>query len=160
MCAHLQQFPLTAGAIHWQWPSRPDMDLIVFDLDGTLLNRHSALSEGTRETLRRLSRVAASPTPSPPAEPCTRRERCWKGSDFKLPHIYKNGVMIWRPDTGRYSHSNLLSMHEIRHIVEGFICPGRYAVHFHRRATGSPRRLPPAAADPGGTPARGAFAQA
>ena len=31
------------------------MDLIVFDLDGTLLNRHSALSDGTRDTLKRLA---------------------------------------------------------------------------------------------------------
>ena len=30
------------------------MDLIVFDLDGTLLNRSSALSDYTRETLQRL----------------------------------------------------------------------------------------------------------
>ena len=30
------------------------MELIVFDLDGTLLNRQSEVSEHTRETLRRL----------------------------------------------------------------------------------------------------------
>ena len=32
--------------------------------------------------------------------------------------------MIWRPDTRRYSHSNLLTMAEIRSIVEGFIAQG------------------------------------
>ncbi|MBP8925179.1 MAG: HAD hydrolase family protein [Pseudomonadales bacterium] len=31
------------------------MELVVFDLDGTLLNRDSALSERTVETLRLLS---------------------------------------------------------------------------------------------------------
>jgi hydroxymethylpyrimidine pyrophosphatase-like HAD family hydrolase len=47
-----------------------------------------------------------------------------EGSEFRLPHIYKNGVMIWRPDTGHYSHSNLLATHEIRSIVEGFAAQG------------------------------------
>ena len=99
------------------------MDLIVFDLDGTLLNRHSALSEGTRETLRLLSSRGIAYTVAT-GRTLHAAKALLDGSDFKLPHIYKNGVMIWRPDTGRYSHSNLLAMHEIRHIVDGFRSQG------------------------------------
>jgi Cof subfamily protein (haloacid dehalogenase superfamily) len=99
------------------------MDLIVFDLDGTLLNRHSTLSEGTRETLALLGSRNIAYTVATGRTLHAARSLL-EGGDFKLPHIYKNGVMIWRPDTGRYSHSNLLSMGEIRHIVEGFISQG------------------------------------
>jgi hypothetical protein len=38
-----------------------------------------------------------------------------------LPHIYKNGVMIWQPATGRYSHSNLLTVTEIGSVLEAFM---------------------------------------
>jgi hypothetical protein len=36
-------------------PGYPTMELVVFDLDGTLLNRESAISDYTSETLKRLS---------------------------------------------------------------------------------------------------------
>lgn len=96
------------------------MDLVVFDLDGTLLNRHSALSDGTRDTLRRLADRGIAYTVAT-GRTLHAARALLEGSDFKLPHIYKNGVMIWRPDTGNYSHSNLLAMHETQHILEGFI---------------------------------------
>ena len=97
------------------------MDLIVFDLDGTLLNRHSELSAGTRDTLRQLSRRGIAYTVAT-GRTLHAARALLEGSDFILPHIYKNGVMIWRPDTGHYSHSNLLG--EIRSIVEGFASQG------------------------------------
>ena len=99
------------------------MDLIVFDLDGTLLNRHSALSEGTRDTLRQLAGRGIAYTVAT-GRTLHAARALLEGSEFTLPHIYKNGVMIWRPDTGQYSHSNLLAMHEIRRVIDGFIAQG------------------------------------
>lgn len=96
------------------------MDLIVFDLDGTLLNRHSALSTGTRDTLKRLAGRGIAYTVATGRTLHAARSLL-EGSAFTLPHIYKNGVMIWRPDTGQYSHSNLLSLDETRCVIEGFI---------------------------------------
>lgn len=99
------------------------MDLIVFDLDGTLLDRHSSLSAGTRETLGLLASQGIAYTVAT-GRTLHAARALLEGCEFKLPHIYKNGVMIWRPDTQRYSHSNLLAMHEIRNVVEGFIAQG------------------------------------
>jgi len=99
------------------------MELIVFDLDGTLLNRHSALSDPTRDTLRQLARRGIAYTVATGRTLHAARDLL-AGTDFKLPHVYKNGVMIWQPDTGDYSHSNLLSMDEIRHTLEAFMDQG------------------------------------
>ncbi|MCB1709350.1 MAG: HAD family phosphatase [Halioglobus sp.] len=99
------------------------MELVVFDLDGTLLNRDSALSTGTRDTLRRLADRGIAYTVAT-GRTLHAARTLLEGSEFKLPHIYKNGVMIWRPDTGSYSHSNLLAIDEIRSIIEGFISQG------------------------------------
>jgi HAD superfamily hydrolase (TIGR01484 family) len=99
------------------------MDLIVFDLDGTLLNRHSTISAGTRETLRKLAGRGIAYTVATGRSLHAARNLL-QGSEFRLPHIYKNGVMIWRPDTGHYSHSNLLAMHEIRSVIESFVAQG------------------------------------
>ena len=41
------------------------MELIVFDLDGTLLDRKSAVSGHTRETLQRLQQRGIAYTKSP-----------------------------------------------------------------------------------------------
>jgi hydroxymethylpyrimidine pyrophosphatase-like HAD family hydrolase len=43
------------------------------------------------------------------------------GHGFHLPHIYKNGVMIWQPDCDRYSSENLLTLPEIRAVLEAFL---------------------------------------
>jgi Cof subfamily protein (haloacid dehalogenase superfamily) len=96
------------------------MDLIVFDLDGTLLNSQSRLSDGTRDTLSKLADRGIAYTVATGRTLHAARELL-TGSDFALPHVYKNGVMIWRPDTNRYSHSNLLTMDEVRTVIEAFI---------------------------------------
>jgi len=99
------------------------MDLIVFDLDGTLLNRHSRLSPGTRDTLQRLARRGIAYTIATGRTLHAARSLL-EGCEFNLPHIYKNGVMIWQPASGRYSHSNLLTMAEIRSLIDGFVSQG------------------------------------
>ncbi|MDH3991650.1 MAG: Cof-type HAD-IIB family hydrolase [Gammaproteobacteria bacterium] len=95
------------------------MDLIVFDLDGTLLNKRSRVSTHTRETLLRLQRRGIAYTVATGRTLHAARDLL-AGHGFDLPHIYKNGVMIWRPQDDRYSHSNLLTNHEICSVIEAF----------------------------------------
>lgn len=99
------------------------MELIVFDLDGTLLNRHSEVSAHTRKTLKQLSRRGIAYTVATGRTLHAARDLL-QGHGFTLPHIYKNGVMIWRPGDDHYSHSNLLSNAEIRQVVEAFMAQG------------------------------------
>ncbi|WOJ96054.1 HAD family hydrolase [Congregibacter brevis] len=95
------------------------MDLIVFDLDGTLLNKSSKISAYTRETLRRLTARGIAYT--------VATGRALHGAvdilddhGFLLPQIYKNGVMIWNPEIGSYSTSHVLTLDEIGHVADAF----------------------------------------
>lgn len=96
------------------------MDLIVFDLDGTLLNKKSQVSEHTRDTLRQLRERDIAYTV---ATGRTRQDARSLLNDqgFTLPHIYKNGVLIWQPDSEVYSHSQLLTNAEIGSVVAAFL---------------------------------------
>ena len=128
------------------------MELIVFDLDGTLLNSKSEVSGHTRETLQQLSRRGIAYTVATGRTLHAARDLL-EGHGFTLPHIYKNGVVIWQPDGDQYSHSNLLTNPEIRHILEAFteqtvspfvftLEPGDYhAVYHPPLRTAAERRL-------------------
>jgi len=96
------------------------MDLIVFDLDGTLLDANAAVSEHTRETLQQLRRRGIAYTVATGRTLHAARDLL-HGHGFNLPHIYKNGVVIWRPDNDHYSHSNLLTLPEIRRVMTAFM---------------------------------------
>jgi hypothetical protein len=96
------------------------MELIVFDLDGTLLNSKSGVSEHTRETLQQLSQRGIAYTVATGRTLHAARDLL-EGHGFKLPHIYKNGVVIWQPDNDQYSHSNLLTNPEIQQVVAAFM---------------------------------------
>jgi len=93
------------------------VELVVFDLDGTLLNRKSALSERTAETLRLLSERGIAYTVATGRMLHGSRE-VLAGHGFRLPHVLKNGVMIWDPRSGQYSHLSVLTQHEIQHVLE------------------------------------------
>ncbi len=131
------------------------MELIVFDLDGTLLNRHSALSTGTRDTLAKLADRGIAYTVAT-GRTLHAARTLLAGSDFSLPHVYKNGVMIWRPDTGRYSHSRLLTLEEIRRVIEAFTSEAvtPFVLPWSR---GARRCLPRALRSRGGTGGGGPF---
>ncbi len=96
------------------------MELIVFDLDGTLLNRDSKISAYTHDTLVALAEqgiaytVATGRTLHGAAE-------ILAGNNFHLPQIFKNGVMIWHPGERQYSHQNFLTLGEIEHILEAIL---------------------------------------
>ncbi len=116
------------------------MTLIVFDLDGTLLNADSVVSEFTRETLKLLTRSGVAYTV---ATGRTRHssQQVLQGHGFDLPHIYKNGVVIWHPNSASFSHRNVLTVEEINAVrlacVEQGVTPfvftldgdGQHAVH-------------------------------
>jgi 5-amino-6-(5-phospho-D-ribitylamino)uracil phosphatase len=95
------------------------MELIVFDLDGTLLNADSKISDYTRDTLLMLQRrgiaytVATGRTLHAARQPLA-------GHDFPLPQVYKNGVMIWHPSDEAYSHKYLLTTEEVSEVLAAF----------------------------------------
>jgi Cof subfamily protein (haloacid dehalogenase superfamily) len=95
------------------------MELIVFDLDGTLLNKQSEVSAHTRETLRQLKQRGIAYTVATGRTLHAARDLL-DGHSFTLPHIYKNGVVIWEPGSDHYSHSNLLTHPEIQSVLEAF----------------------------------------
>lgn len=96
------------------------MELIVFDLDGTLLDRRSEVSEHTADTLRKLGQRGIAYTVATGRTLHAARDLI-RDHGFELPHIYKNGVMIWRPQSEQYSHCSLLSAEEIRSVVDAFV---------------------------------------
>lgn len=96
------------------------MELIVFDLDGTLLDSKSEVSGHTRDTLQQLRQRDIAYTVATGRTLHAARDLL-EDHGFNQPHIYKNGVVIWRPDDDSYSHSNLLTIDEIRLVLEAFI---------------------------------------
>ncbi len=93
------------------------MELVVFDLDGTLLNRRSALSPRTAETLRLLSERGIAYTVAT-GRMLHGSRAILAGHGFRLPHVLQNGVMIWNPESEHYSHASILALDEIRHVLE------------------------------------------
>ncbi len=96
------------------------MELIVFDLDGTLLNKQSEISPYTRDTLRALSDRKVAYTVATGRMLHSARELL-EGHGFNLPQVYKNGVMIWNPLNDDYSTRNFLTMEEIHHVLEAIL---------------------------------------
>ncbi len=99
------------------------MELIVFDLDGTLLNRASAISEYTSETLKLLSEREIAYTVATGRTLHSARA-VLEGHRFELPQAYKNGVMIWHPQQRRLSSGAMLTADELDHVVHACITHG------------------------------------
>ena len=96
------------------------MELIVFDLDGTLLNKQSELSQGTRDTLASLRRKKIAYTVATGRTLHASRDLL-QDQGFSLPHIYKNGAVIWQPEKQQYSHSTVLTLTEIESVLSAFL---------------------------------------
>lgn len=96
------------------------MELIVFDLDGTLLDADSELSPGTRDTLAALSRRKIAYTVATGRTLHAARHLI-APHGFTLPQVYKNGVMIWDPASDAYSHQNYLSLDEVEHVLKAVL---------------------------------------
>jgi len=96
------------------------MELIVFDLDGTLLNRKSAISDYTRETLALLKARGIAYTVATGRTLHATRDLI-ADHGFDLPQIYKNGVITWSPKLQSYCDRHLLTQEEIRHVLDAFL---------------------------------------
>jgi len=92
------------------------VELIVFDLDGTLLDRSSAISGYTRETLRRLSDRGIAYTVAT-GRTLHGSRSILGGHGFRLPQAYKNGVMIWDPREDGFSHRQVMQPAEVEQVI-------------------------------------------
>ena len=99
------------------------MELIVFDLDGTLLNRESAISEYTSETLKLLSQREIAYTVAT-GRTLHGAQAILQGHRFDLPQAFKNGVLIWHPGQRRFSSSTTLTARELDNVVEASLRNG------------------------------------
>jgi len=96
------------------------MELIVFDLDGTLLDKSAEISPYTRETLRRLADRGIAYTVAT-GRTLHASRAILHGHGFHLPQAYKNGVMIWHPETSVFSHQSYLTLSEIEHVLQAIL---------------------------------------
>lgn len=93
------------------------MDLIFFDLDGTLLNKSSQISSFTKETLALLGEKDIAFTVAT-GRTMHSAQFVLEGQSFLLPHIYNNGVAIWDPSGNALMLENLLAPSEVNLIIE------------------------------------------
>jgi len=87
------------------------MDLVVFDLDGTLLDATSRISDYTRETLCLMTDRGIAYTVATGRNLHSAQEII-AGHGFALPHVYTNGVIIWDPRVESLALGNFLSAQE------------------------------------------------
>ena len=93
-----------------------NMQLIFFDLDGTLLNDESEISTFTRDTLLLLKEKDIAFTVATGRTKLSA-QRILAGHNFDLPHIYNNGVTIWDPKLQHLTLDNLLSQAEVTRVI-------------------------------------------
>ncbi|MGS2718294.1 HAD family hydrolase [Eionea flava] len=91
------------------------MTLIVFDLDGTLLNKHSAISDFTKQMLQKLHHNNIAFTVAT-GRTFNSAQTIIAGHPFVLPQIYSNGVIIWDPNDNTLLLDNCLA-HEDAHFI-------------------------------------------
>ena len=99
------------------------MDLIFFDLDGTLLNDASEISPFTKDTLSLLSEKNIAYTVAT-GRTMLSAQGIVQGHDFDLPQIYNNGVTIWDPKVQQLTLENLLNHAEISTVVNFALARG------------------------------------
>ena len=92
------------------------MDLVVFDLDGTLLNKQAEISPFTRDTLALMHDKGIAYTVATGRTLHSAHEII-HGHGFIHPHIYSNGVIVWDPDACELSLNNPLSNAEVDMIL-------------------------------------------
>jgi Cof subfamily protein (haloacid dehalogenase superfamily) len=92
------------------------MELVVFDLDGTLLNRDSVISDYTSETLKLLTARDIAYTVAT-GRTLHGARAILEGHRFELPQAYKNGVMIWHPESAELSSGATLTPREAERII-------------------------------------------
>ena len=99
------------------------MELVVFDLDGTLLNRESEISDYTSETLRLLTERDIAYTVAT-GRTLHGARAILEGHQFRLPQAFKNGVMIWHPESEHFSTDAMLTPGELDCVVNACLRHG------------------------------------
>lgn len=99
------------------------MELIIFDLDGTLLNQQSRISDYTSDTLKRLSERGIAYTVAT-GRTLHGAKTLLAGHRFDLPQAYKNGVMIWYPEQQCFSNSLTLTASDVENVVKDCLHQG------------------------------------
>ncbi|MGK0373278.1 MAG: Cof subfamily protein (haloacid dehalogenase superfamily) [Glaciecola sp.] len=99
------------------------MDLIFFDLDGTLLNDASEISPFTKDTLLLLSEKNIAYTIAT-GRTILSAQRILDGHDFELPQIYNNGVATWDPKIQQLTLENLLNNTEVSTVINVALAKG------------------------------------
>jgi len=111
------------------------MQLIFFDLDGTLLNDASEISPFTKETLSLLSKNNIAYTVAT-GRSMLSAQGIIDGHDFGLPQIYNNGVTVWDPKIQQFTFENLLNRAEISTVIDTAVSQGItpfvHAIENHR----------------------------
>ncbi|TMP78282.1 haloacid dehalogenase [Pseudoalteromonas phenolica] len=108
MCSLIFQPRILSLNIHTQQEIK---QLVVFDLDRTLLNKHSQLSPFTLKTLREMDKRGIHYTIAT-GRSFLSAEDIIKGHTFSLPQVYTNGVVTWCPTQQRFSFDNCLGLDE------------------------------------------------
>lgn len=93
------------------------MDLVVFDLDGTLLNSTSEISPFTKETLQLLTDKNIAYTVAT-GRTMHSAQDIIHSHGFTLPHIYNNGVITWDPKSQQMTIENLLDSAEASYVTD------------------------------------------
>ena len=93
------------------------MNLIFFDLDGTLLNSESEISHFTKETLAKLGKNGIAYSAATGRTMLTGTS-ILEGHGFDLPQVYSNGVTIWDPKAHKLTLEHLLGSVEVSNIIE------------------------------------------
>jgi len=99
------------------------MELVVFDLDGTLLNQASMISDYTSETLQLLTERDIAYTVAT-GRTLHGARGILDGHRFRLPQAYKNGVMIWHPESKHFSSGATLTRVELENVVRACLTQG------------------------------------
>ena len=96
------------------------MTLVVFDMDRTLLNAQSQISDYTQETLRLMRQadidytIATGRTLQAALQPLD-------DNGFNRSMVLKNGAVIWEPSERSYSHHHLLTPSEVNDVIGIFV---------------------------------------
>ena len=92
------------------------MELVIFDLDGTLLNQDSQISAFTRETLHLMQERDIAYTVAT-GRTLDSAHSIIAEHGFRLPHIYSNGVLIWDPASNQMRLDHCLTVNEVHDIL-------------------------------------------
>jgi len=92
------------------------MDLVVFDLDGTLLNADHEISPRTARALLELTDQGVAYTVATGRSLHSARD-VMNGHTFSRPQVFRNGVMTWNPATQVLLRHNCLTLAELEHVI-------------------------------------------